>query len=110
MDSNLKGNIAEAEALKYFIKNGYEVYIPFGTATKCDLVILKNNVLERVSVKSTSSFREGKYIVKISQGKLNKNTPFDKDSSDILFIYILPEDRIEILYSKEISQKFEIRL
>lgn len=109
MDSNMKGNIGEAEALKYFIKEGYEVYLPFGTATKCDMVVIKDNILSRVSVKTTcSKVKNGKYSVRIRQGKLNKEIPFDNTSSDILFIYVLPEDIVVILKSSEITAKMAI--
>lgn len=108
MDTNLKGNIGEANALKYFITNGYEVYLPFGTASKCDMVVIKENTISRVSIKTTSKFIRGKYRVKISQGKLNKVEPFDKNSSDLLFVYVLPLDKCIIYDSKSIVPKFEL--
>lgn len=109
MNSNLKGNIGESEALAYFIREGYEVYLPFGTATTCDLVVVKGGITKKVSVKTTSStHKNGKYIVKIRQGKLNKQLPFDNTSSDILFIYIQPENRYYILESSTIKTKYEL--
>ena len=111
MNSNLKGNIGEAKALSYFISNGYEVYIPFGTATKCDLIVLKDNVSYRVSEKTTSSIdKNGSYNVRIKQGKLNEQKPFNKEESDFLFIYIIPEDRCILLKSKEVKQLFQISI
>lgn len=109
MNSNMKGNIGEAEALKYFLKEGYEVYLPFGTASKCDMIVTKDNITSRVSVKTTcSKVKNGKYSVRIRQGKMNKDIPFDNTSSDILFIYVLPEDRIVILKSLDITAKMAI--
>lgn len=109
MNSNLKGNIGESETVAYFIREGYEVYLPFGTAAKCDLIIVKNNIVQRVSVKSTASKQKsGNYRVKIRQGKMNCLTPFNIYSSDILFIYIIPEGRFHILQSKDIKTQFEI--
>lgn len=111
MNTNLKGNIGEAKALQYFISEGYEVYLPFGTASKCDLIVLKNNITKRISVKTTTSkTSSGKYRVKIRQSKLNEDKPFDKNSSDILFIYVLPEDRVVILNSMEIDKISEITI
>ena len=108
MNTNLKGNIGEAKALEYFIKEGYEVYLPFGTASKCDMVVSKNGIVQRVSVKTTSKSKNNKYFVRIKQGKLNKEVPFDKEGSDLLFIYLLPIDKIFIFNSKDITQKFEL--
>ena len=109
MNSNLKGNIGEAKALNYFISNGYEVYLPFGTATKCDLIVLKDNITYRVSVKTTSSLNSsGSYNVRISQGKMKDDTPLDKEASDILFVHIIPEDRNVVLQTKDIKAQFRL--
>lgn len=110
MNTNLKGNIGEAKALQYYIENGYEVYLPFGTATKCDMVVVKDNKSQRVSVKTCGSKVNGSYVVRIRQGKLNKQEPFDKEASDILFVYIVPLDKVFIFDSKTITQKFELRI
>lgn len=113
MNTNLQGNIGEAKAISFFIEQGYNVYLPFGTASTNDMVIEKDNEIKRVSVKTTNSVAKSssgkiKYIVRIRQGKLNKQIPFDNKASDILFVYILPEDRIVLFNSNEITAKFEI--
>ena len=111
MNTNLQGNIGETIALKHFIKEGYEVYLPFGTATSCDMIVLKDGLSQRVSVKSASTKQaSGNWRVRVKQGKLNKTEPFDPDGSDLLFVYIVPEDRYVILKSKDIGRKFEITL
>src|SRR5688572_6315493 len=104
MDTNRKGNIGEAKVLSYFIQEGYEVYIPFGTATTNDLVVIKDNKSYRVSVKSTSTRTDsGKWEVRIRQSSHKGRTLFDKNKTDLLAIYIIPEDRIVILNSQDIS-------
>lgn len=109
MNTNLQGNIGESKALAYFISEGYTVYLPFGTAAKNDMIIEKDNIIQRVSVKtSTRKISSGKFRVKIRQGKMNKEIPFDKHGSDILCVYIIPEDRIVILNSIDIQNKSEL--
>lgn len=111
MDTNQQGNIGESIALSHFLSEGYEVYLPFGTASKCDMIIVKDNLTKRVSVKTCGSKpTKGKYVVKIRQGKMNKQVPFDASSSDILFIYIVESNKIHIFESKNITQRFEIRI
>jgi len=106
MDSNLKGNIGESVALNYFIKEGYEVYIPFGTAISCDFIVLKNNIVLRVSVKSGSRMSpSGKYEINIRQQIKHKSIPFNNKSIDLLFLYVIPEDRFKILEAKDIKNK-----
>lgn len=112
MNTNLQGNIGESVALKYFIREGYEVYLPFGTATSCDMIVLKDNLPERVSVKTaTRRSKNGKgWMVKISQGKMKKTEAFNPDSSDLLFVYILPEDTYHIFKSKAVDKKYELTI
>jgi hypothetical protein len=113
MNTNLQGNIGEAKAIAYFIEKGYNVYLPFGTASTNDMIVEKDCDIKRVSVKTTKTKAKAvgetnKYTVKIRQGKLNKQIPFDTKASDILCVYILPENRFVLLDSKEITSKFEI--
>lgn len=111
MNTNLQGNIGEAKALQYFIKEGYEVYLPFGTASKYDMIVVKDNLAYRVSVKTTSrKAPSGKYLLKIEQGKLKSMKPFDKDSIDFLFAYVLPEDRYILLNAKSITKTRSITI
>jgi hypothetical protein len=109
MTSNQQGNIGEGIALSYFLSEGYEVYLPFGTAGKCDMIIMKDNITKRVSVKTCSSEpRNGSYRVKIRQGKLNKEIPFNKETSDILFVYLVGPKRIHIFETQDVTNKFEL--
>lgn len=104
MNTNLQGNIGESIALKHFISEGYEVYLPFGTASKYDMIVVKDNIPQRVSVKTTTrKTKSGKWLVKIEQGKLKKMAPFDKVNIDLLFIYIVLENRHVILDTKDIK-------
>ena len=106
MNSNLQGNIGEAAALKYFIEQEYEVYLPFGTATKSDLVVVKDNKSYRVSVKSTSRIsRSGRYEASIAQGKLRNTLPFDPEGSDILFIYVILTKQHYVFNSSDVKTK-----
>lgn len=109
MNTNLQGNIGESKVLTHLLKEGYNVYLPFGTASKNDMVVEKDNKVERVSVKTaTRKIPSGKYRVKIRQGKMNKETPFDNTGSDLLCVYIVPEDRIVVLKSSDIKNKSEL--
>lgn len=104
MDTNLKGNLGESKALYYFISNGYEVFTSFGTASSCDMVVLKNNLIQRVSVKSTTRITpSGKYIIDLRQRGHKNHKTFDNTASDLLFIYVIPEDRIELIETKSID-------
>jgi len=46
-----KGDFALAHAIKYYLTRGYEVCLPIGDKRDYDLIVEKNNFLERVQVK-----------------------------------------------------------
>ncbi len=109
MNTNLQGNIGEAKVMNYFISENYSLYLPFGTASKNDMIVEKDGQVKRISVKSTKTKTpSGKYLVKIRQGKMNKQIAFDKNASDMLCVYIVPEDRIVFINSKDITCGFEL--
>jgi len=111
MNTNLQGNIGEAKVLAYFISEGYTVYLPFGTASKNDMIVEKDNVIKRVSVKTANTkTKSGKYRVRIRQGKLNKQTAFDSASTDMLAIYVIPEDKVVLKTSADIKAGFELSI
>lgn len=111
MNTNLQGNIGESKILTYFISQGYTIYLPFGTASKNDMIIEKDNIIKRVSVKTANTkTKSGKYKVRIRQGKMNKQIAFNPSSTDILAIYIIPEDKIILKMSSEINSGFEIHI
>jgi hypothetical protein len=110
MNCNLQGNLAEAEALKYFVSLGYEVYLPFGTASTVDMIVCNEEETLRVSVKSTSlpSKTKGKWRVNLSQNVRDGRICFKPEKCDLVFVYIVPEDRIIVFDSKDIKVKTEL--
>lgn len=108
-----KGRIGESAATFYFTQNGYEVYLPVFGNTGADLVVSKDGILYRVEVKSTSfKLPSGKYKVALRQIRPNRtgNTikKFNGNSSDLLFIYVEPENRSLVLDSKNLHDRSSI--
>lgn len=111
MKTNQKGNIGEAKIVSYFIQNGYEVYTPFGNGSTCDIILLKDGITERVSVKTTS--RKGalrSWQVTLRQRSYKKDVPFNKNQYDILAIYIIPENRIVLFDPEELKTKTTLNI
>lgn len=99
------GRIGEAAVISFFVKNGYEVFAPFLGNASADLVVLRDGKVERVEVKTTSKRSGRGYEVQLrsmrynnTQTKINK---FDASKSDLLAVYIYPEDHVQILASKD---------
>jgi len=105
------GILGEAKVLTYFVENGYNVYTPFDGHSPFDLVVYKDNVLQRVSVKSTQKRSYRRWSVSVGQKYRNTKdgivkhvcTKFDNTSCDLVAIYIIPEDRIVIIDAKTIG-------
>lgn len=111
MTSNQKGNIGEAKAILYFTAEGYTVFTPLGVATPFDLIIYKDGLLKRVSVKSScDKVKSGKYEVRLGQTVRRGELPFDSDSCDILFLYVLPEDRFVVIETKSFTNTKSITI
>jgi hypothetical protein len=112
MKSYEKGNLAEGKAIGYFINQGYLVSIPFGTSCPYDLIVEKEGVCKRVSIKSTSNKENNvAYSVNLFQvGRKKKAIPFNNKSSDLLLIYISPEDKFVLFNTSEIKSKYSINV
>lgn len=103
-----KGNSGLGIAIAYFASHGYIVSIPLNDTQDYDLVIDKNNILQRVQVKSTScKTKYGTYQVALkscggTKGKTYKT--LINTNIDILFIVIEQMDSfiipIEIINNK----------
>lgn len=108
-DSNYRskqGNIGLGAAIAYYTLKGYSISIPLNDTQKYDLVVDKENILYRVSIKTTQgvSKQNGKYIVQLKHAGgsgVSKVTTFDNKLCDILFIitkegtmYEIPSDKV----------------
>ena len=102
MDRKLKGRVAEAKALAWFIENEYDVYTPFVEGSAVDLVVIKDGVVQRVSVKYTSQKEHQKWKVRLSNVSRQRDGShveriFDSKSVDLVAAYIGPEDRVVVI-------------
>lgn len=108
MDTKTKiGNLGELRVAYELTKLDYEVYTGFGGKTSCDLLVVKDGIVEKVQIKSTSyKNRYGSWYVMVQTVRSNKNLnvvkPYDKSLYDILAVYIEPEDRVIIYRSADV--------
>ena len=94
MNTIEKGRLAEAKVVAQLVELGYEVYLPFGGNTSCDLIALRTGVLKRVEIKFTSD-RTGPDSFEVSLRQIrpnrsgNKVKKFDATQADILAIFVV---------------------
>lgn len=107
-----QGLAGQLAVMKKLVEKGYSIFIPAGDHCPFDLISYKNDKLTRISVKSTSSNRGGKsWVVDLRQqsgGRPKKL--FDKSTSDVVAVYITPEDRVKFFLTNEITNTTNISI
>jgi hypothetical protein len=91
MRTKEKGDLAVANAIRYYVHCGYEICLPIGDKRDFDLVIEKDNKLNRVQVKYAGIYNDSKCKVglRITGGNqsYNYSKKYSSHSFDILFVY-----------------------
>ncbi len=112
-----KGNTALGIAIAYFVSNGYTVSIPLNDTQDYDLVVDKNNQLEKIQVKSSGcKTKYGHYQVALrscggTAGKVYKtvvDTNIDKlfIVNEIGEMYLIPKNDINNRNTLNLSEKY----
>lgn len=91
MRTKEKGDLAVANAIRYYVSCSYEVCLPIGDKRDFDFVIEKNNKLSRVQVKYAGIYKDKKCKVglRITGGNqsYNYSKKYSLNSFDLLFVY-----------------------
>jgi hypothetical protein len=88
-----QGNLGLTKAIDYFNTNGYNIAIPLNDTQPYDLIVEKDGVLSRISVKTSRSKEAGGgYNVQLRNTGGNRTgrcrqVPFNNTSCDWIFIY-----------------------
>ena len=88
-----KGDIAAAQAISYFMMNGYEVCLPIGDKKPYDLVVEVGGTLFRVQVKYAGYYSDNnkyKAALRTMGGNQSYHTAkkYKDDDFDLLFVYV----------------------
>ncbi len=86
-----KGDLAVAQAIAYFMSNGYEVCLPIGDKRPYDLVVEYAGKLQRVQIKYAGYYqgaRKYKAALRTMGGNQSYHTArkYNNDDFDALFI------------------------
>ena len=93
MKSKEKGDMAVAQAIHYFMSNGYEVCLPIGDKRPYDLVVEEGGKLFRVQVKYAGYYKgDNKYKAALRSmgGNQSYHTAkkYNDTDFDLLFVYV----------------------
>lgn len=96
----------------YLMGESYEVYLPLGGKTSCDLIALKHGHLHRVEVKSTATKRpSGNWAVMLKSVRHNRTQNkiklFNADACDMLAVWVAPLDRVVLIEPQTVHGKGE---
>jgi len=109
-DKTRLGALAEAKVIAHFLEQGFEVYTSVTGKSEVDLILCKDRVLTKVSVKCATQVI-GKIVrVQLQSVRSNKTEnriiKFDPTSCDILAVYLAPIDKVKIFNAKDITNSF----
>ena len=112
-----KGNTGLGMAIAYFSSNGYTVSIPLNDTQDYDLIIEKENKLQKVQVKSTGCIGKGnnyQVALKSCGGTKGKTYKTIKETNiDLVFIftkkrdiYLIPKNDIKNVSTLSLCKKY----
>lgn len=108
------GSLGKAKVVTRLIELGYDVFLEFDGKSPFDLVIHKNDVLERVEVKYTGTRNKANTGWKVQLKKVrpnrtrNKIINFDKTKLEKLVVFIEPLNLVVLFESKDINVTCEL--
>lgn len=87
-----KGDFAAAQAIAYFMSNGYEVCLPIGDKRPYDMVVEQEGVLYRVQVKYAGYYKgDKKYKAALRTMGGNRSyytaKKYDANDFELLFVF-----------------------
>ena len=99
-----KGNASLGIAIAYFSANGYTVSVPLNDTQDYDLIVDKDNKLEKIQVKSSGCMTKyGKYQVALKSCGGTKGTTYKKlIDTDIDWLFIVDEQKNMYLIPKRV--------
>lgn len=106
-----QGSVGLSAAVFKYTQLGYNVLLPLVDNQSYDLAIEKDDVFQKVQVKTSSVIRNGNYLVQLKKVRHNKNanviTPLE--GCDILFVLCSNGDCYSIPFDK-LPSKVELRV
>jgi hypothetical protein len=81
-----KGNIAEVEAIRFFLKKGYSVSVPFGDNAPYDLIIESASKLYRVQVRH-STWKNNVLLLSVRASSGGKSKRLDLNRIDVFAVW-----------------------
>ena len=112
MTTKQLGNIGEAKALAKLVSMNVPVYVSFGDNEKADLVAEFNGKLNKLQVKTSEKFEDGKFIISLKsstiRNQVNYVHKYDSSEIDYFVVYNLESDILLLLPIKEFENRASV--
>ena len=107
MGPRQQGDAGELSAMSWLVEHGYHVYLPLGHSPDCDMVADRDGRLQRVQVKTSRSWQDGRWAVTLCTRGGNQSwnrviKRFSPQRCDSLFVLVadgrrwfIPADVVE---------------
>lgn len=109
-------SLGESKVIYELTKKGYHIFNQVSGKAPFDIVIYKEGVLKRISIKSCAKKPNtvGNYSIEVGRVRSNKTSnkiyKFSKDECDILAVYIVDLDEVIYLDSEYAHDKRQINI
>lgn len=103
-----KGDLAELKVAVDLLERGHKIAIPYGEDCDFDLVLIRNNRLERVQVKHATS--DGSVICvrcrshSLTNGKIRRTKQYTAETIDLLAVYDATTRRCYYVPAEELGE------
>lgn len=108
---HLTGLSNELYAASFFSRQGWEIYFPLATQSRCDFLIEEDRMFKKVQVKTASWSKSGKF--KYLQVRLSSQGPVKRkfyEERDFDYIVFVDYPRIWIASFKDVEGKTSVCL
>lgn len=104
------GDIGEARFIAKALEYGYHPCLPFSQDTKFDVLLVTDQKMWRVQIKTCSHLSvNGRYEFSISNGGAGKN-PYSPYDVDIVCCYIMPKNDFYFFFKTTFKSKKRINI
>ena len=105
MNTSQIGNLGELKVIEACLKNGIQVFIPFGDGNVVDMILLVNGKCLRAQVKSSNTGEDGKITFATSSSKSTRTNgerhQYTKDEIDVFIFYSYIYDELYVMDVKD---------
>ena len=113
MDTKKIGNIGESKAIAKFVEYGIPVYIPFGDNERCDLLAEFGGKINKVQIKSSTTFNGNCTTFCILSSSYHRNRQkrkYTEEEVDYFVLYDVVTDKMFLLDFSETGGHGEVRI